>query len=215
MGASGQIRWSWIELGGQDAGMSSSPKPPLSPRELATFAQAALTNATELLSDAKVLLDAQRWPRAYALAVLAAEEYGKFHACVHATRLGPDSAENWNAFWKNLAWHGAKFDKWHAALVDIGHYGTLYQDWLEAWSTRDTFNQIALGGKLAALYVDFKDGVALEPRDVLTAEDAKRMVALVDKVIRTISELSGPLDTEVFERLSASARSAVSGGSGT
>ena len=202
-------------MGGQDAGMSSSAKPPLTPSQLATFAQAALTNATELLSDAKVLLDAQRWPRAYALAVLAAEEYGKFHTCVHATRLDPDSAENWNAFWRSLAWHGAKFDKWHAALVDIGHYGALYEEWLEAWSTRDILNQNALGGKLAALYVDFKDDVALEPRHAFTAEDARRMVTLVEKVIRTISELGGPLDTEAFERLHASARTAASRGSGT
>lgn len=195
--------------------MSSSAKPPLTPSQLATLARAALTNATDLLSDAKVLLDAQRWPRAYALAVLAAEEYGKFHTCLHATRLDPDSAENWNAFWRSLAWHGAKFDKWHAALVDIGHYGTLYEEWLEAWSNRETLNQISLGGKLAALYVDFKDGVALQPRDAFTAENAEQMVALVDKVIRTISNLGEPLDTETFERLYASARRAASGGSGT
>jgi AbiV family abortive infection protein len=195
--------------------MSSSPKPPLTPGQLATFAQAALTNATELLSDAKVLLDAQRWPRAYALAVLAAEEYGKFHTCVHATRLDPDSAEDWSTFWKSLAWHGAKFDKWHAALVDVGHYGTLYEEWLEAWSTRDTLNQIALGGKLAALYVDFTNGAAIEPRHSFAAEDARRMVALVDKVIRTISELDRPLDTAAFERLYASARMAASRGSRT
>jgi hypothetical protein len=114
-----------------------------------------------------------------------------------------------------LAWHGAKFDKWHAALVDIGHYGTLYEEWQEAWSTRETLNQVALGGKLAALYVDFKDGAALEPRDAFAAEEARQMVALVDKVIGTISELGAPLDTETFERLYASARTAASGGSGT
>lgn len=163
-------------------------------------------NATDLLADAKVLLDAQRRPRAYALAVLAAEEYGKFHTCLHATRLDPDSPESWNAFWRSLSWHVAKFDKWHAALVDIGHYGTLYEEWLEAWSTRETLNQIALGGKLAALYVDFKDGVAVEPRDAFTAEDARKMVGLVDKVITTISAMEGTLDDQTFEMLYSTAR---------
>ena len=41
------------------------------------LALAAEANARELINDAEVLLAAGRWPRAYALAVLAYEEFGK------------------------------------------------------------------------------------------------------------------------------------------
>jgi AbiV family abortive infection protein len=44
---------------------------------LVQFALAAESNARELINDAEVLLAAGRWPRAYALAVLAHEEFGK------------------------------------------------------------------------------------------------------------------------------------------
>ncbi len=44
---------------------------------LLQLALAAEANARELINDAEVLLAAGRWPRAYALAVLAHEEFGK------------------------------------------------------------------------------------------------------------------------------------------
>jgi AbiV family abortive infection protein len=44
---------------------------------LVQLALAAEANARELISDAEVLLAAGRWPKAYALAVLAHEEFGK------------------------------------------------------------------------------------------------------------------------------------------
>lgn len=46
--------------------------------ELAQLALASLINAVALLSDADLLLANSRWPRAYSLSVLAAEEFAKF-----------------------------------------------------------------------------------------------------------------------------------------
>lgn len=45
--------------------------------DLLQFWQAAEANAQDLIDDAKILLEKERWPRAYALAVLAYEEFGK------------------------------------------------------------------------------------------------------------------------------------------
>lgn len=45
--------------------------------DLHRFWQAAESNARELIDDAEILLKRERWPRAYALAVLAYEEFGK------------------------------------------------------------------------------------------------------------------------------------------
>lgn len=46
-------------------------------RALVGFASEVAGNARDLLADAEYLLDDGRWPRAYALAVLACEEFGK------------------------------------------------------------------------------------------------------------------------------------------
>lgn len=42
-----------------------------------TFAARVAENARSLVSDAELLLEHERWPRAYALAVLSCEEFGK------------------------------------------------------------------------------------------------------------------------------------------
>src|SRR5215468_9532921 len=46
-------------------------------QQLIACAAAAATNGRDLLDDAELLSDAARHPRAYSLAVLAVEEYGK------------------------------------------------------------------------------------------------------------------------------------------
>ena len=53
-------------------------------RRLATAADAALDNCESLLTDARLLREAGRYPRAHALAVLAAEEFGKSLMCQYA-----------------------------------------------------------------------------------------------------------------------------------
>ncbi len=59
----------------------------LTPPLLGSLARAALDNASDLLADASVLLQAGRYPRAFALSVLAAEEFGKHMQCVSACAL--------------------------------------------------------------------------------------------------------------------------------
>jgi hypothetical protein len=49
--------------------------------QLRQLKHAAEQNAEDLTADARVLLDAGRFPRAYALAVLALEELGKAQLC--------------------------------------------------------------------------------------------------------------------------------------
>jgi AbiV family abortive infection protein len=44
---------------------------------LLLFGLAAMKNARDLLEDAQILLEAGRWARAYAIAVLSSEEFGK------------------------------------------------------------------------------------------------------------------------------------------
>ena len=71
---------------------------------LLTTAQTAYKNACSLVLDAKVLFDAQRFPRAGALAILAEEEYAKsFVLCICACNGRWDSE-----IFRALTDHGSK-----------------------------------------------------------------------------------------------------------
>jgi AbiV family abortive infection protein len=52
------------------------------------LAPAAARNARDLLADAEILLERQRWPGAYALGVLAGEEAAKAYRCIGVLALG-------------------------------------------------------------------------------------------------------------------------------
>src|SRR5579863_4239222 len=58
------------------------PKEELSLKELRRLAPAAAMNARELLTDAEILAERERWARAHGLAILASEEAGKAHKCM-------------------------------------------------------------------------------------------------------------------------------------
>jgi AbiV family abortive infection protein len=90
---------------------------PLNTAQLAELARTTLDNARSLLVDAHLLLDAGRWPRAYALAVLAAEEYGKFEACVVAGSYEQADEESWKQFWRDFVLHKPKLTTWAGTLV--------------------------------------------------------------------------------------------------
>lgn len=78
-----------------------------------TLAQAALSNAADLLADARVLADAGRFPRAYVVATLACEELGKQQRCLRAVWL-PCTAKG---FWNSFASHTDKLSHAHALTM--------------------------------------------------------------------------------------------------
>ena len=62
--------------------MARQPFPIPSPGQLRQLADASQANAVSLAADARLLLDAGRFPRAHALATLALEELGKRTLCL-------------------------------------------------------------------------------------------------------------------------------------
>ncbi len=58
---------------------------------LVGYAAAVAGNARDLLTDAELLLGAGRWARAYVLAVLAAEEWGKAYAVITPSFMPPEA----------------------------------------------------------------------------------------------------------------------------
>lgn len=75
--------------------------------QLRQFAQAAAQNATDLAADARLLLDAGRFPRAHALATLALEELGKMELC-HVMLAGGLDDKSFRQEWLN---HPSKLDR--------------------------------------------------------------------------------------------------------
>ena len=71
--------------------------------QLRQLAQAAAQNAADLAADARLLLDAGRFPRAHALATLALEELGKPELC-RAVLAGKLDDKGFRQEWSNHLW---------------------------------------------------------------------------------------------------------------
>jgi AbiV family abortive infection protein len=141
--------------------------------ELVTLIQASLRNAGELLSDARLLLAADRAPRAHALATLAFEEIGKAFICILAVvpsaplfgiRSEGDFWKAWNSHTDKLAWAR-------------GFLSLLIQE--PSAPVADTVTRLADTSladhlrKMRGLYVDYAGGSVLVPSDITSAEAAE------------------------------------------
>ena len=84
--------------------------------------RAALSNGNDLLDDALVLADADRFPRAYALAVLAWEELSKAELCLMPLLLPEITPED---FWQRFRDHEGKLVRIYAfaAFMQAGPVG--------------------------------------------------------------------------------------------
>ena len=121
---------------------------PLSPAFLGKLARAALDNASELLGDASVLLEAGRFPRAFALSLLAAEEFGKHMACVSASALDLEDPAVSKTFWQRFRNHDAKYQNWHGQLIDPLDVDE--DTWQEMWQEHSEMVEVAAAARLRA-----------------------------------------------------------------
>src|SRR5260370_24294125 len=87
--------------------MAGSQFPMPTAGQLRQLAQAAAQNAADLAADARLLLDAGRFPRAYALATLALEELGKMELC-HEVLAGRLDDKGFRQEWSQ---HQSKLDR--------------------------------------------------------------------------------------------------------
>ncbi|MER5387633.1 AbiV family abortive infection protein [Saccharopolyspora sp. NPDC002686] len=159
--------------------------------QLTALAQAALDNAVELLDDARILLAMQRWPRACSLAILAAEEYGKFYlSVVTALQLETATKETWTKFWKEFGGHQPKYTNLVEQFVDGQEWGPAGgpgdAEWLIAWNSRS--GRAADSDKLKQMgfYVDVDrgTGAVLTPAQSIDEDIAIQQVELVESVVR-------------------------------
>ena len=157
------------------------PVPPH--HDLVTLLQACLHNAGDLLADARLLLEADRTPRAHALATLAFEEIGKAFICLLAllpmpepffgSRGDDDFWAAWNSHTDKLAWA-----RGFLTLLMSEPAGPAEE---AARRVIDAAGADHLR-KMRGFYVDYSGGTVLLPGNI-TAAQARELTADVQAVL--------------------------------
>lgn len=179
----------------------------LTPRLLGSFARAALDNASSLLADAEVLLNQGRYPRALALTVLAAEEFGKHMMCMSSAVYDLNDPADVKKFWKRFRSHEAKYQNWQSQLIDhIAIDPTTPFDparvepdlWDEMWEEMPRVVGEAMTLKLRALCVDEQDGQPTRPDELVDPELATNAWKSVSMIVEDAERLWAGADLSGF-----------------
>lgn len=176
------------------------PKPspgPLTVDELADVARKALDNALDLLDEADGLLSFRRYPRAYALAILAGEEFGKSMMAQGAVGHLPGDDAYWRDFWQRFRNHDAKAFN----LTSMVGSGLVDEE-----ERRRFMEQIELHvqadqrRKFAGLYVDIApNGSVVTPWDAIDPQGAANLLHVLGVVIRSYAhEFDGVALRELY-----------------
>jgi AbiV family abortive infection protein len=171
---------------------------------------AAYDNASGLVADARLLLDAGRVPRSYALAELALEEAGK---CLQVLKAGTERAlgnkVDWNDLRRRLAEHGSKIRV--VALFDWAVH-----DQPEAWATGDLATLMADGPgrrkataeaaealflRERALYAEIGPSGLSTPQAAVCRDNAEMMLSTAEALIQKMSEIGIPPPKGAFRRV--------------
>ncbi|WP_426594907.1 AbiV family abortive infection protein [Cellulomonas sp. McL0617] len=135
--------------------------------------QACLRNGDDLVSDAMLLFEHERFPRALSIAVLATEEYGKAIHAVTVLNLG-GSPEEVVAFDRAARIHKTKLEAgriWAAVLNPSESFDPEFRERVLALVEQ------AAARKMDGFYVDRQpDGVGV-PADITEAEAADSIAA--------------------------------------
>jgi AbiV family abortive infection protein len=156
---------------------------------LAAYQSAATRNATALLEEARLLLNAGHFARAYFLAEAAIEETGKA-AIVHAAKARNISSPSVQAQLRiQFGSHASKIRAaFFAHLIDI--FKSMPQLFRERLEEVIKYCSALERGRESAMYADFRnDGSTYEPADVVKPEVARDCVSLALRCSRETAEL--------------------------
>jgi AbiV family abortive infection protein len=171
---------------------------PLTIDQLADVARKALDNALTLLDEADGLLSFNRYPRAYALAILAGEEFGKFMMAQGAVGHLPGDEAFWSDFWKRFTSHDAKGVNFTSMVSRVIEDPEERRRFLEQI---DRHVQADQDRKFAGLYVDVAaDGSVVGPYDATDPDGASRLLFILGSVIRSYAQQFEDVDFHTFYR---------------
>jgi AbiV family abortive infection protein len=144
---------------------------------LVQLALAAEANARELINDAEVLLAAGRWPRAYALGVLAHEEFGKCNMAM-ALVAAPPAARTPTRLRELTSDHKRKLTSTYQHEAMMGG-----PNWLADLGRSPEQACSANERKQHGFYVDFADDGSLRLPSEIGEDEARAQVASVRKTV--------------------------------
>lgn len=160
--------------------------------ELAQLALASLINAVALLSDADLLLANSRWPRAYSLSVLAAEEFAKFQT--YSVVIGWDGEARAKLL-REARDHRAKLAFWEGQRVDMQDWGPIesreaFDAWEQAFGARKQVAAAMHSKKLDGFYVGLDgSGTLQHPDTAISEQDARDVFELASSVVMPLALL--------------------------
>jgi AbiV family abortive infection protein len=172
--------------------------PPLPSRDdlLALF-HAAIANANDLLSDAQVLAEAGRFPRAFALATLAWEELSKAQLCVLTVTL-PEITPDY--FWEGFRDHEGKLSRVsaHAAFMAPAPIPSI-----DAYAKAAVSRSKSMAKqKMRGLYVDYRRGKILLPSQIGEEAVRRQIKAVKDALAYAAAAFSADSLFEAFTQVS-------------
>lgn len=133
-------------------------------------------NASELLEEASILYDNERYARAYFLAQIAHEEIGKLPMILHeATRAANKEKHDWKKFYKRLRSHAAK-----------NQVNVVFDNLLEEpnfnWDFKEIKNDVKRLNilKNASLYSDLDENKFVKPSAIVNKDSAHSRIKAVE-----------------------------------
>jgi AbiV family abortive infection protein len=148
--------------------------------EFLTLYRVAHNNAIDLLRDAEILFEKERYPRAYALAFTALEEIAKSQLAADVFTGFIEEKELWDCFRD----HRKKIGRMAWATEDAKRYLDLL-DGEDIEIEKPTF-----AGRSDGMYVNLNNGKVSGPLDVISRDDARGIIHTVDVALRRIHEVT-------------------------
>lgn len=173
------------------------------PAVVAEYGRAALENARDLIADARLLLDHQRWPRACSMAILATEKVAKAAVCCLLPML-PDEAA------PHFGWPLDQINRTHDLKLELAGMLTHVLDFYMGGPgapTRYPSDLAELNAgrrqdnerKKRGLYVALSDGQIMLPSEITEREaaDALERATRLAAVVARFLDYTANLPPEV------------------
>jgi AbiV family abortive infection protein len=148
--------------------------------EFLALYRSAHNNAIELLQEAEILFEKERYPRAYSLAFTALEEIAKSQLAADVFTGFIEEKELWESFRD----HRKKIGRMAWATEDAKRYLDLL-DGEDIEIEKPTF-----AGRMDGMYVNLNNGKVSGPSDVISRDDARGIIHTVDVALRRIHEVT-------------------------
>jgi AbiV family abortive infection protein len=175
---------------------SKKQNTPITKEQIATLLHFCFCNARDLYEEAELLRTNEKYARAFYLCCAALEELAKIPLVLNGIFISKEDANAWRGFWRAFNSHEAKQGAGRAygritEIVNQDRWSRFYKNRIPEGLP---FNDM----KLASLYVDCYDGVALRPNKLFGAKGAVESIfRIVKDRIAAFAQLHSTIDGSI------------------